>query len=112
MNVKQFEESLQTKIEKGIPKNNNNYYYFIKEGMKTAIQASTSVKGSEDLSNLCISQCECKTDDKRFYLLHKPIVQVLSCKTNDSNGVVLDNMLSELVESNFNLEKLLAYGTK
>ena len=112
MNVKQFEESLQTKIEKGFSKNNNNYYYFIKEGKKTAIQASTSVKGSEDFSNLCISQCESKTDGKRFYLLHKPLVQVLSLETNDCNGQVLDNILSELVDSNFNLEKLLAYGTK
>lgn len=112
MNVKQFEESLQTKIEKGFSKNNNNYYYFIIEGKKTAIQASTSVKGNEDFSNLCISQCESKTDGKRFYLLHKPLVQVLSLETNDCNGQVLDNILSELVDSNFNLEKLLAYGTK
>ena len=112
MNVKQFEESLQTKIEKGFSKNNNNYYYIIKEGKKTAIQATTSVKGNEDFSNLCISQCESKTDGKRFYLLHKPLVRVLSLETSDCNGQVLDNILSELVESNFNLEKLLAYGTK
>ena len=112
MNVKQFEESLQTKIEKGISKNNNNYYYFIKEGKKTAIQASYSVKEIDELTGLCISQCESKTDGKRFYLLHKPLARVLSLETDDCNGQVLDNILSELVESNFNLEKLLAYGTK
>ena len=112
MNVKQFEESLETKIEKGISKNNNDYFYFIKEGKRVAIKTSEAAKEVEELAGLCISQCKGKTDGKKFYLLHKPIVQVLPCNTDDCKGQVLDNMLSELVESNFNLEKLLAYGTK
>lgn len=112
MNVKQFEESLKTKIEKGISKNNNKYYYFIEEGKRIAIQTSKATREVEELAGLCISQCESKTDGKRFYLLHKPLVRVAPLETNDCNGQVLDNILTELVESNFNLEKLLAYGTK
>ena len=112
MNVKQFEEFLQTKIEKGVSKNDKVYHYFVTDGKKKAVHASASVKGCEDFSNLYISQCESKTDGKRFYLLHKPLVQVLPCKIDDSNGKAMDNMLSELVESNFDLEKLLAYGTE
>ena len=112
MNVKQFEEFLQTKIEKGVSKNDKVYHYFVTDGKKKAVHTSASAKGCEDFSNLCISQCESKSDGKRFYLLHKPIVQMLPYKINDNKGLALDNMLSELVESNFNLEKLLAYGTK
>lgn len=112
MNVKQFEEFLQTKIEKGVSNNDKVYHSFVTDGKKKAVQASASVKGCEDFSNLCISQCESKTDGKRFYLLHKPLVQVSPCKIDDSNGIAMDNMLSELIESNFDLEKLLAYGTK
>ena len=112
MNVKQFEEFLQTKIEKGVSKNDKVYHYFVTDGKKKAVQTSASAKGCEDFSNLYISQCESKTDGKRFYLLHKPLVQVLPCKIDDSNGKAMDNMLSELVESNFDLEKLLAYGTE
>ena len=112
MNVKQFEEFLQTKIEKGVSKNDKVYHYFVTDGKKKAVHTSASAKCCEDFSDLCISQCESKSDGKRFYLLHKPIVQMLPYKTNDNKGLALDNMLSELVESNFNLEKLLAYGTK
>ena len=112
MKVRLFEESLKTMIQKGISKNNNDYYYFIKEGKRIAIQTSGAVKGTEELADLCISLCQGKTNENKFYLLHKPIAQIQPCKIDDCNGQTLDNILSELVESNFNLEKLLAYGTK
>lgn len=112
MSVKQFEEFLQTKIEKGISQNNNIYHYFVTDGKRKVVQTSASVKGCEDFSNLCISQCIGKSDGKRFYLLHKPIAQVIPSGIDDSNGQVLDKLLAELVDSNFDLEKLLAYGTE
>ena len=112
MNVKQFEEFLQTKIEKGVSKSNKVYRYFMADGKKKNVQVSTSVKDCEDFSNLCISQCIGKSDGKRFYLLHKPIVQVLPIEERSNNGAMLDKVLSELVDSDFNLEKLLAYGTE
>lgn len=112
MNVKQFEQFLQTKIEKDVSKNNKDYHYFMADGKKRIVQASASVKGCEDFSNLCISHCIGKSDGKRFYLLHKPIVQVLPIEEQTNNGPALDKVLSELIDSNFNLEILLAYGTE
>ena len=82
------------------------------DGKKKVVQTSASVKGCEDFSNLCISQCIGKSDGKRFYLLHKPIAQILPCEEQSNNGPALDNVLSELVGSNFNLDILLAYGTE
>ena len=112
MNVKKFEQFLQTKVEKDVSKNNKDYHYFVADGKKRIVQASTSVKGCEDFSNLCISQCIGKSDGKRFYLLHKPIVQVLPIEEQTNNEPALNKVLSELVDSNFNLEILLAYGTE
>jgi len=112
MSVKQFEESMQTKIESDVSKGGKNYYYFVSEGKRTLIQISASAKDTKSIPDLSISYCEGKSDNKRFYLLHRPIAQVIPSGIDDSNGQVLDDLLAELVDSNFNLEKLLAYGTE
>jgi hypothetical protein len=111
MSVKQFEESMQTKIESDVSKGGKNYYYFVSEGKRTLIQASASAKDTKSISDLSISYCEGKSDNKRFYLLHKPICQSIEI-TSDNKSEELDKLLFELVDSDFNLEKLLAYGTE
>ena len=111
MSVKHFEESMQTKIESDTSKGGRHYYYFLSEGKKVLIQASASAKDVVSISELSISYCEGKSDNKRFYLLHKPICQSIEM-TSDCRSESLDEILTELVESDFNLEKLLAYGTE
>ena len=102
---------MQTKIESDVSKGGKNYYYFVSEGKRTLIQTSASAKGTKSISDLFISYCEGKSNNKRFYLLHKPICQSIEI-TSDNKSEELDKLLFELVESDFNLEKLLAYGTE
>ena len=105
MNVEQFEKSLKTKIEKGISKKGGTYYYYVINGVKNILKTSLFIDIDGDITSFGewqISLCENSSEKKRFYLLHKK--KATDEITKQSHNI--DEILSELVQSNFDLSKL------
>ncbi len=83
LNLSDFEKRLNTVIKNGVNKQGEEYTYFEINGKQVRVFVSDSVK-SDVLYKTEISLCE-NEKGKRFYLLHKPM---------------LDNMLESIIDEN------------
>ena len=111
MNVEQFEESLKTKVEKGNSKKGGAYFYYVTNGVKNILKTSLFIELDGDITSFDewqISLCENISEKKRFYLLHKK--KAIDNIPKQSHSI--DEILSELVQSSFDLSKLQPYGKK
>ena len=112
MNIRQFEEKMGIKIEQSVSKGNNTYYYIVENGNKRIIKTSQYVKENGLNDDLFISLCESSLGKSRFYLLHKKDIMSSRVSDDDIRKSQIDDILSDLVNSNFDLSKLQAYGAK
>lgn len=103
--VSDFEKSLGTKIEIKKSKSGKRFGLFVIGKKKNIVTISKNV-GEANLKNLHISLCE-NQKKERFYFIHRPIgKKALIVKPPSATSAGLDEILSKLCESNFDLSIL------
>lgn len=101
MNMSEFEKKHSTKIKFPVSKKEKQTAFYLENSEQKNITISKNVI-DVSAENLQISLCE--NIGKRFYLLHKPMLRAESIPSNNHRS--LDDILSDLCNSNFDLSKL------
>jgi len=103
--VHDFEKSLGTKIEVKKAKNGKLLGLFLIEKEKHIVTISKNVR-EVNLKTLYISLCENQMKE-RFYLIHMPLgKRAMMAKQTSNTSLDLDQILSKLCETNFDLSIL------